>query len=141
MAVMKWGPRDAPIWTIEQAMQLMSVLADIFSKNGYSLALHGSVPAHGKGNDLDLLAVPAELPKDVTPPEQMDRIMCRVINAKPDGDPSKGVLRTWSREYIRDDGRLIDMQYRLSLRPEELDWQGATLHSEVPPDDEVPGRT
>src|ERR1039457_2268883 len=30
-------------------------------------------------------------------------------------------------------GRLIDMQYRLSLRPEELDWQGATLSSEIQP--------
>ena len=134
---MKWGPPDAPVWTFQQAMELMDSLAGVFSKHGYLLAVYGSVVARGKGNDLDLIAVPTELPNDVTPPEQMDPIMCQIIQAKPDGGPRKGVLRTWSRAYILEDGRLIDMQYRLSLRSEELDWQGATVHYEIEKTDET----
>ena len=118
---MKWGSRDAPGWTIEQAMQVMSLLTKPFWENGYSIALYGSVPAQGKGNDLDLLAVPAELA--VTPPEKMERLMCELLRATPDGEPRKGVLRTWSRACILEDGRQIDMQYRLPLPP---GWEGAT---------------
>src|SRR6266851_3746929 len=57
----------------------MSLLTKPFWENGYSLALYGSVPAQGKGNDLDLLAVPAELV--VTPPEKMERLMCELRHA------------------------------------------------------------
>jgi hypothetical protein len=106
---------------MEQAMQVMSLLAKPFWENGYSLALYGSVPAQGQGNDLDLLAVPADL--SVTPPEEMERLMCALLHATPFGEPRKGLLRTWSRACILEDGRQIDMQYRL-LSP--LDWKGAT---------------
>jgi len=84
---MKWGSPDAPGWTIEQAMRVMSLLTKPFWENGYSLALYGSVPAQGKGNDLDLLAVPAELV--VTPPEKMERLMCELLRATPNGEPRK----------------------------------------------------
>jgi hypothetical protein len=67
-----------------------------------------------------LLAVPAELA--VTPPEKMERLMCELLHATPDGEPIKGLLRTWSRACILLDGRQIDMQYRLPLSP---DWAGA----------------
>ena len=99
----------------------MSLLAKPFWDNGYSLALYGSVPAQGKGNDLDLLAVPAEL--TVTPPEEMEQFMCNLLHATPFEEPRKGLLRTWSRACILEDGRQIDMQYRLPL---PLDWKGAT---------------
>jgi hypothetical protein len=82
---MKSGSRHAPGWTIDQAMQVMSVLTEPFRENGYTLALHGSVARQGTGNDVDLLAVPAT--PTVTPPEDMERLMR--------------------------DRREIDMQYRL----------------------------
>jgi hypothetical protein len=109
---MKWGSPDAPGWTIEQAMQLMALLATPFLDNGYSLALCGSVPARGNGNDLDLLAVPTEV--TATPPEEMERLMCKLLGATPFEEPRTGLLRTWSRAYILGDGRQIDMQYRIN---------------------------
>ena len=118
---MKWGSPDAPAWTIEEAMQVMSLLGKPFRENGYCLALHGSVPEQGKGNDLDLLAVPADL--TATPPEEMEHLMCALLHASPFEEPRRGLLRTWSRACILEDGRQIDMQYRLPL---PLDWQGAT---------------
>lgn len=118
---MKWGAPDAPGWTIEQAMRVMSMLEGPFWEHGYTLALSGSVAAHGKGNDLDLLAVPVE--PCVTAPEIMERIMCDLLGGAPDGNPKRGLLRTWSRPCILEDGRQIDMQYRLPLPP---DWDGAS---------------
>ena len=46
-----------------------------------AVTLHGSVSLGGKGNDLDLIAVPMELA--VTPPEDMERILCDVLGAAP----------------------------------------------------------
>jgi hypothetical protein len=97
-------------------MRVMSLLGKPFRDNGYSLALFGSVPEQGRGNDLDLIAVPAEL--NVTPPETMEQIMCDVLNATPFEEPRLGLLRTWSRACILEDGRQIDMQYRLPLPPD-----------------------
>jgi hypothetical protein len=37
------------------------VLHPAFRENGYALAIHGSASRDGKGNDLDLIAVPEEL--------------------------------------------------------------------------------
>ena len=71
----RWG--NGPGWTIEQAMQVLTVLHPAFRENGYALAMHGSVSRDGKGNDLDLIAVPEEL--CVTPPDGMERIMCDLI--------------------------------------------------------------
>jgi hypothetical protein len=115
---MKWGSPNAPSWTIEQAMQVMSLLTGPFWDNGYTLAVYGSVPTRGTGNDLDLLAVPAK--RAVLPPEKMERIMCELLRATPDGEPLRGLLRTWSRACILEDGRQIDMQYRLPPPPEAL---------------------
>ena len=47
----KWG--NGPGWTIDQAMQVLTVLHPAFRENGYALAMHGSVSRDGKGNDLD----------------------------------------------------------------------------------------
>jgi hypothetical protein len=69
MNMAKWG--DGPGWTIDQAMQVLTVLHPAFRENGYALAMHGSVSRDGKGNDLDLIAVPEEL--CVTPSEEMER--------------------------------------------------------------------
>jgi hypothetical protein len=98
-------------------MQVLSLLAEPFRENGYTLAIHGSVPAQGKGRDLDLIAVPAALA--VTQPEIMERLMCELLRASPDGEPSGGLLGDWSRACILEDGHQIDMQYR------PLDWEGA----------------
>ena len=65
----KWG--NGPGWTIDQAMQVLTVLHPAFRENGYALAMHGSVSRDGKGNDLDLIAVPEEL--CVTSPEASAR--------------------------------------------------------------------
>ena len=106
----KWG--DGPGWTIDQAMQVLTVLHPAFRENGYALAVHGSVSRDGKGNDLDLIAVPEEL--CVTPPEEMERIMCDLIGAQPaQQEPNRGLLGTWSRACVLEDGRGIDMEYRL----------------------------
>jgi hypothetical protein len=106
----KWG--DGPGWTIDQAMQVLTVLHPAFRENGYALAMHGSVSRDGKGNDLDLVAVPEEL--CVTPPEEMERMMCDLIGAQPaQQEPNRGLLGTWSRACVLEDGRGIDMEYRL----------------------------
>ena len=60
-------------------------------ENGYALGIHGSVSRDGKGNDLDLIAVPEEF--CVTPSEEMDRIMCDLIGAQPvQQEPNRGLL-------------------------------------------------
>lgn len=82
-------------------MQVVSLLAEPFRENGYTLAIHGSVPAQGKGHDLDLIAVPAALA--VTQPEIMERLMCELLRAWPDGEPSAGLLGDWSRAFILED--------------------------------------
>ena len=106
----KWG--DGPGWTIDQAMQVLTVLHPGFRENGYALAMHGSVSRDGKGNDLDLIAVPEEL--CMTPPEEMERMMCDLIGAQPaQQEPNRGLLGTWSRACVLEDGRGIDMEYRL----------------------------
>ena len=73
-----------------------------------------SVLRNGKGNDLDLIAVPMEL--SVTPPEEMERIMCERLDAKalPE-EPKLGLLGSWTRPCILRDGRQIDMEYRFPL--------------------------
>jgi hypothetical protein len=119
----KWGNNDAPQWTIEQAMQALSQLHQAFLDNGYALALHGSVSRNGAGNDLDLIAVPMEL--SVPPPEQMEQIMCTLLGATPlPEEPRHGLLRTWARPCILNDGRQIDIEYR---RPLPADRQHAQL--------------
>ena len=60
----KWATRG-------RSIRHDSVLHPAFRENGYALAMHGSVSRDGKGNDLDLMAVPEEL--CVTPPEEMER--------------------------------------------------------------------
>jgi hypothetical protein len=47
-------------------MRTLSLLDLRFRENGFAVTLHGSVSLGGKGNDLDLIAVPMELA--VTPP-------------------------------------------------------------------------
>jgi len=108
---MKWGSSDAPGWTIEQAMHVMALLIKPFKENGYYIALHGSVSELGKGNDLDLIAVPGD--HVMTQPERMERIMCAILGATPFEEPRSGSLGDWSRPCILEDGRKIDMQYRL----------------------------
>src|SRR5580704_17321642 len=110
MNMAKWG--DGPGWTIDQAMQVLTVLHPAFRENGYALAMHGSVSRDGKGNDLDLIAVPEEL--CATPPEEMERIMCDLIGATAVQDaPFQGTLGTWTRACVLKDGRGIDMEYRI----------------------------
>jgi hypothetical protein len=106
----KWG--NGPGWTIDQAMKVLTVLHPAFRENGYALAMHGSVSRDGKGNDLDLIAVPEEL--CMTPPEEMERMMCDLIGAQPaQQEPNRGLLGTWLRACVLEDGRGIDMEYRL----------------------------
>lgn len=106
----KWG--SGPGWTIDQAMEVLAVLHRPFRVNGYALAMHGSVSRDGKGNDLDLIAVPEQL--CVTPPEEMERMMCDLIGAHPvQANPIHGLLGAWSRTCVLKDGRGIDMEYRL----------------------------
>ena len=110
-------------------MDVTSALAKPFRSNGYTLALYGSVSQRGNGNDLDLLAVPAELTG--TPPEEMEKLMCRLLNAKPvPEEPREGLLRNWCRACILSDGRQIDIEYRRSV---PLDWQGALISSLMKP--------
>lgn len=101
-------------------MKILSLLAEPFRENGYTLAIHGSVAAQGKGHDLDLIAVPAAL--TVTQPETMERLMCELLQASPDGEPSGGLLGDWSRACILEDGHQIDMEYR------QLDWESTIRH-------------
>jgi hypothetical protein len=111
---MKWGCDDAPQWSIEQAMHTLSLLHEAFRDNGYALTLHGSVSRNGRGNDLDLIAVPMEVA--VTPPEQMEQLMCKLLGANPLPDePRHGLLRTWARACIMEDGRQVDVEYRRPL--------------------------
>jgi hypothetical protein len=119
----KWGNLDAPQWTIEQAMQAISLLDKPFRDNGYALTLHGSVLVKGRGNDLDLIAVPMEL--SVTPPEEMEHIMCEILGASalPE-EPRHGLLRTWARPCILSDGRQIDIEYP---RPAPADRRTETI--------------
>jgi hypothetical protein len=120
---MKWGNSDAPEWTIESAMEALSLLHQAFHKNGYALTLHGSVSRNGTGNDLDLIAVPMEL--SVSPPEEMEQVMCRLLGATPlPEEPIHGLLRTWARPCILNDGRQIDIEYR---RPLPVDRQNEQL--------------
>jgi hypothetical protein len=106
----KWS--NGPGWTIDQAMEILAVLHPPFRANGYALTMHGSVSRDGKGNDLDLIAIPMEL--CVTPPEEMERIMCVMIGATAVQDaPFQGTLGTWTRACVLKDGRGIDMEYRL----------------------------
>lgn len=119
----KWGDPDAPRWTIEEAMRTLSLLDMRFRENGYAVTLHGSVSLGGKGNDLDLIAVPMELA--VTPPEDMERILCDVLGAMPlPVEPRVGLLRTWARACILADGHQIDIEYR---RPAPVDQQTLTI--------------
>jgi hypothetical protein len=124
----KWGKVDAPQWTIEGAMRALSLLHEAFRDNVYALSLHGSVVVNGRGNDLDLIAVPMELA--VTPPEAMEQIMCELLRATPvPGEPKHGLLRTWSRACILDDGHQVDIEYR---RPLPADWQSETRDRLIP---------
>jgi len=114
---MKWGPPDAPRWTIAQAMQVMQDLAEPFRDRGYRIAMHGSVPKQGDGDDLDLVAIPNELA--VPPPAEMEKVMHRLLDAQPYGDArEEGLLRTWCRGYILPDGHKIDMEYLLPVQPD-----------------------
>lgn len=107
----KWGDPDAPKWTIEGALYALSSVHEAFRKNGYALTMHGSVLVRGQGNDLDLIAVPMEF--IVTPPEQMEGVMCELLDAKPvPREPVHGALNTWARACILRDGRQIDIEYR-----------------------------
>ena len=108
-------------------MQAISALHKPFRDNGYALTLHGSVLVDGKGNDLDLIAVPMEL--SVTPPEEMEHIMCELLGARalPE-EPRHGILRTWARACILSDGRQVDIEYR---RPAPADRQTETISSFV----------
>ena len=115
----KWGQDDAPQWTISEAMRTLSLLDVRYRENGYALTLHGSVLVSGKGNDLDLIAVPMEVA--VTPPEEMERIMCELLDATPvPVEPRLGLLRTWARACTLADGHQIDIEYR---RPAPSDRQ------------------
>ena len=106
----RWG--NGPGWTIDQATEVLAALHPTFRENGYALPMHGSVSRDGQGNDLDLIAVPEEL--CVTPPEEMERLMCDLIGAQPaQQKPKRGLLGTWSRACVLEDGRGIDMEYRL----------------------------
>jgi hypothetical protein len=93
-------------------MEVLAALHPTFRENGYALAMHGSVSREGQGNDLDLIAVPEEL--CVTPPEEMEHLMCDLIGAQPaQQEANRGLLGTWSRACVLEDGRGIDMEYRL----------------------------
>lgn len=107
-------------------MQAMQLLAKPFRDKGYRLAVHGSVPEQGKGNDLDLLAIPSELA--VPPPEEMEQLMCNLLGAQPVPEDPRvdGLLRTWCRACTLQDGRLIDMEY---LRPVAPNLESETVSS------------
>ena len=105
-------------WTFDQAIEVMRQLALPFSHHGYFLAILGAVAERGSSkSDLDMIAVPAEL--SITHPREMERLMCGILDATPDGEPVQGFLGTWSRACFLRDGRMIDIQYRLlPSRPE-----------------------
>ena len=107
-------------------MQVLRAVEEPFREKGYGIAMHGSVPKQGEGNDLDLVAIPKELA--VPPPEEMERVMCKLLDAQPLAEEPRadGLLRTWCRACILPDGRQIDVEY---LRPVPPNLESETVSS------------
>lgn len=97
-------------WTIAEAQSVIGELTEIASRNGYLIALYGSVLTKGQGRDLDFLLVPKR-PMDnplyviVDISEQLDA---------PIRDSYEGLAGTYSAALELRDGRILDLQvYRL----------------------------
>lgn len=97
-------------WTLDAARQAWGMLDPIAHRAGYTLAIYGSV-LRGRGNDLDLLAVPWR--PDTDPVDLRDRLVEHLaLNPTALEGRYEGLMGTQCFVLQLKNGRVIDLQVR-----------------------------